>query len=707
MPITLSEKYLSELKKNVNEPVTIIEIAFSGGTRKFGTATGGFSDVAPILASVSSLQNKLDQRTGYSTRGQLKFALLGRDNFKNIVRDEYLKNRRVVRKDGFIAPGFEYSDYADTFTGRISDWSRSGDEITITVTDDLVEATRSVPEENAGQTQFLDYRDTNPIDVIKDLVLRQLEAAGPLKNGDFENWSSGATSAPDEWTLAGAGATVAASTTSSKRGLYNAALTGGSVTSALKQTFADFADYKGKQISFGSWVKSSVASQARLRIDDGVSPVYSSYHTGGGGWEFLTVTRQVSGAATQLEFSVRVAASGTAYFDGAVARDGSSVAPTDLCVNEANFILERDRWFSNWKFDRVITKSEAVNKFLNELQVETNSFVFHDGAAINLKAFAPPFLGETIEEWSDEKHILKDSLSCSSGYRDNFYNRVLVYYDYDESGGDSEEAFSSLHIAVAADSVDASRWGEVKTRTIKSRWIRTRTHNQPVNVTGVTIYNVNAANPLGKGYLEYTFDAVKGERAIRWRSSDGSDFGEPVQVSRSGKYEVKGADPLKLIRAVVDFDALPSANASDEILITHLDGDLYARVLADQYLRRYKDPVASVAFDVGINDVCSDGAFRKVTDLVDLTTDEAFEKGEGSWDKERVMLTGFRPDFGKGRASIEAVETRIYTNNYGFVSPASHTSAWDSATPAEKLYAFVGDANNQLGAANDDGFIIW
>ena len=42
---------------------------------------------------------------------------------------------------------------------------------------------------------------------------------------------------------------------------------------------------------------------------------------------------------------------------------------------------------------------------------------------------------------------------------------------------------------------------------------------------------------------------------------------------------------------------------------------------------------------------------------------------------------------------------------YGFIASAGHPD-YGSATAAEKLYAFIGDASNEVGAG-DDGYYIW
>src|SRR3990167_9311347 len=186
--MALSSNFIVELGKNVNQPNVIIELSLDGSvTKKYGYHTGGMTDVIPALKSVSSLQNKLDTKEGFATRGQITFTITGRDNFKTLVSTYYLKNRMATRKDGFVASGFVYADYAATFAGKITDWSRNGDDLTITVADFLVDTTKKIPEENETKTQYLDYLDDNPVDVMKNIIITQLGiAAGNVDSTTFD-----------------------------------------------------------------------------------------------------------------------------------------------------------------------------------------------------------------------------------------------------------------------------------------------------------------------------------------------------------------------------------------------------------------------------------------------------------------------------------------------------------------------------------------
>jgi len=550
MAITLTPAFLAELKKNANAPNVILEFALDSGTLKLGQGAGGFTDVASCLTKVSSLQNKIDTKTGYTTRGQLTCTIVGRDNFKNLVRDEYLKNRRVTRKDGFVVSGFAYSDYAATFTGKIIDWSRKGDELTLTIGDEMmIETSKKLPVEVTAKTQYLNYQNMHPADIMTDILLTRL----------------------------------------------------------------------------------------------GV----------GGGY-----------------------------------------------VDSAKFASERDTWLQGWKFDRIITEPKEANDYINELQIETNSFIIHDGEKVTFKVMAPPVPGQSIEEWTDANHIMKDSVSVKSGYKDAFYNRIVVYYDYDESAKDKEENYDSAVIAIDSASQGASQWAETSTKTIKSKWIRSFTYGQPSLVTGAVLYHVSSANGAGTGYLTYN----NTNKTLQW-TPPGGTIGQAQVVTKDGRYQLFGADPTKYCRVIVTIASLPGSNKVDAIAITALNGATLAATLAQKILNRHRNPIASISLNVDINNAAYGGVFIKPTDLKDITTDEAFEHGINAWSKERVMLTSVRPDISTGKVSIEAVETKFY-RRYGFIAPAGQPN-YGSASAAQREYAYIGDGSNKVNGGTEDGYSLW
>jgi hypothetical protein len=575
MAIALTGKYLAELKKGANTPSVVVELALDSGIRRFGfhgsnstetvryladgsylasgevfaVGTDELSGIEPSLKSISSLQNKLDVKSGYSTRGRLSFVLGGSAGFLGILSDEHLKNRRVTRKDGFIAHGFTYADYASTFTGRIIDWSRSGEELTVVVSDELKDASRKIPQENDSRTQYLDYRDTGPAEIMKDLLLSEL---------------------------------------------------------LIEPEFVDI----------------------------------------------------------------------------------------------AAFDQQAQAWLGGVRFSRVLTESKSAGEYLNELQTETNSFIIHDGAGISFRVLAPPAPGEGVEEWTDERHILDGSFRQKSGYADGFFNRVVLYYDYDESEGDNSGNYESVVITADASSQSGVEWNEVKSKVIKSRWIRSLTYSSSGDIGGVVIYHASVANGIGTGTLSY--DSF--QNTLSW-AAPGEVAGGPVKVARDGKYQIKSQDGSMYLRVLVNTALLPAQNATDIVTITAMDGDRYADSLSKRLLNRYRDPVSTVAFEVDINGVAYSGSFIRPTDLKDLTTTAASNLGGRSWNRTRVMLTSVRPDFSTHRIAVEAVETRMY-RRYGFIAPAGFPD-YTAAVDQQKVYAFIGDASGKVGGGSDDGYYAW
>ncbi len=149
-----------------------------------------------------------------------------------------------------------------------------------------------------------------------------------LSNGDFENWSAGASAAPDGWVLDGAGASVAREGTIIKLGTYSAKLTRAGTDCSLNQAIhatRGIAYWKSRKVTVSKLVYATVADRARLSIQDGVDTTNSSYHTGNSTWQLLTVTHTVNASATGVTVYGQVNTGDTsAYFDGAMLVEGES-----------------------------------------------------------------------------------------------------------------------------------------------------------------------------------------------------------------------------------------------------------------------------------------------------------------------------------------------------------------------------------------------
>lgn len=186
--------------------------------------------------------------------------------------------------------------------------------------------------QNSSDNFVADTNDVIALAPTDDNAL--IQEARITCNGGFESWTDGGSAAPDGWGTHYGGEAISAQT--GKVGTFavriqNAASTAGGIKQEIEK-MTDLTFYKGKTVTLGCWVKCSTASRAKIRIGDGVSNTASSYHTGGGDWEFLTVTKTMDNAATVFYIWAQIDTGSqiTADFDDMILKVASSVASTDV-----------------------------------------------------------------------------------------------------------------------------------------------------------------------------------------------------------------------------------------------------------------------------------------------------------------------------------------------------------------------------------------
>ncbi len=146
-----------------------------------------------------------------------------------------------------------------------------------------------------------------------------------IKNGSFEIW--GEDHRPKEWVLGGKNPSLARDEKNKALGKYGVALTYGNADACNLYQDVKGPNFQGKAFTFGTWVKTSVPHQARLLLTDKKNGSFSSFHTGGGGWEWLVVTHVVNDPSEWIRPHISIASPGTLYADGALLMEGYNAPP--------------------------------------------------------------------------------------------------------------------------------------------------------------------------------------------------------------------------------------------------------------------------------------------------------------------------------------------------------------------------------------------
>ena len=154
-------------------------------------------------------------------------------------------------------------------------------------------------------------------------------------NGDFEDWSAGVATDPDAWakdTGAGWGGTSERDAAIIKIGTYSCKLT----SEAAKQSRLfqsvhiekGIAYWLGRTVTVGAWVYATNANTIRIGIVDNITWGWSSYHSGGSTWEFLTATKVIDAGGGAVNIGlVNEGFLTVGYYDGVMCVEGSSAMP--------------------------------------------------------------------------------------------------------------------------------------------------------------------------------------------------------------------------------------------------------------------------------------------------------------------------------------------------------------------------------------------
>ncbi|MHA1287014.1 MAG: carbohydrate binding domain-containing protein [Candidatus Thorarchaeota archaeon] len=234
---------------------------------------------------------------------------------------------------------------------------------------------------------------------------------------------------------------------------------------AVRANAEFYQQFAGRIIALGCWVKTSTASHARLWIYDG-SNHYSSYHSGGGDWEWLEVSVEVSGTVT--DFQVLIVA------DQAPAVDGSTI----VYISQPMLVLSAIIGEGNYQFrdNEVIWLEKAITS--NQLESYTGQGS-QGPTVINLEADTEAMLPKGAKSIvvTSEVHdsasqnndtLLKLSKSAAaqwvyyndpSGKANDKSNRVTGWQPLDDDG---DYCFEIVASGAASFDVDEFRYHAVQ-----------------------------------------------------------------------------------------------------------------------------------------------------------------------------------------------------------------------------------------------------
>ena len=128
--------------------------------------------------------------------------------------------------------------------------------------------------------------------------------------------------------------------------------------------------FAGRTVTFGVWVKTSAASHAYLRAYDGVTSTNGDYHTGGGDFEWLEITKAISAAASNVHFQVRsdltgnVDGSTIVYISQPMLVYGSAIGEGNYQKKSQEFIW-LDKAIPSNAYDGLLTQSDLAYTDLN------------------------------------------------------------------------------------------------------------------------------------------------------------------------------------------------------------------------------------------------------------------------------------------------------------------------------------------------------
>lgn len=143
--------------------------------------------------------------------------------------------------------------------------------------------------------------------------------------------------------------------------------------------------FVGRTVTFGAWIKAFTANNARINIWDGAT-TSSSYHSGGGAWEWIELTDTISAAPTG--FTVSIQCSAAPNIDGTtIAYVSQPMLSFQSSIGSGNYSPRQHEWvyFEKYvpsnKYDNTTGWSDTAYADLN-LEADSDAIIPKGAKAI-------------------------------------------------------------------------------------------------------------------------------------------------------------------------------------------------------------------------------------------------------------------------------------------------------------------------------------
>lgn len=313
--------------------------------------------------------------------------------------------------------------------------------------------------------------------------------------------------------------------------------------------------WQGRRFTLTAYCLTANVNDGRIAINDGVGTTYSSYHTGGGAWKQLTVSRTLDAAATKLE--VRL------YADSAIGVG---------CY-----------------FDDATIAGTTPGKIV--AFAEFNSLLYAAQGAVLIKMNGTGNAFTTVYEFAnsitDLEPFTDNNLYIALGTSANYYYMSTV-----EAFTESTAAVKTFQFFKTVHSTTPVLWGNDGSNTIRS-------NTNPINggaawsaqtTVGTSYYSITALiQKAGALYIMKTdmpyylssAGAVQNDLAPELASLTSSSSGKNVKLWKNALYIPAGAQTL------LQTDGTTNTFVSPALFCTNLsdfNGSVQALAYDDMYL---------------------------------------------------------------------------------------------------------------------------